>query len=172
MIVVKTERLVVRQLVPADAQFILRLLNEPAFLENIGDRGVHDLDQALGYIQGKAAEIESTGGRGMYLFELKDGAIPIGICGLLKRDSLPEVDLGYALLAEHGGKGYALEAARATMAHGRDALGLGRLLAIVSPGNQRSTRLLEKLGFVSEGLIRIDPDESEVLLFAAQAGPA
>lgn len=152
-----------------DAEFVLRLLNEPAFLQNIGDRGVHDVDQAHAYIQTRIAELEDNHGRGMYLIELRDGALPIGICGLLKRESLPDVDLGFALLEDHGGKGFALEAASAVVGYARESLGLLRLLAIVSPANPRSAKLLEKLGFVSEGLVRLGPDDGELLLFSASA---
>ncbi|HVQ38925.1 MAG TPA: GNAT family N-acetyltransferase, partial [Pyrinomonadaceae bacterium] len=106
-------------------------------------------------------------GFGLYLVELKASGIPIGICGLLKRDTLPDVDIGFAFLPNYWSRGYAMESASAIMEYGRSALGIGRIVAITAPDNQGSIRVLEKIGFNFEGLIRLSERESEVRLFAA-----
>ncbi|HTO74108.1 MAG TPA: GNAT family N-acetyltransferase [Gemmatimonadales bacterium] len=146
MTVLETGRLRLRRLEDADAPFILNLLNQPSFLRYIGDKGVRNLDQARDYIRtGPAASYEKHG-FGLYLVMLADGT-PIGMCGLVRRDALEHADIGYSFLPEHWSKGYALEAARGLLHYARNTLGLGKLLAIVSPENASSIRLLEKLGF-------------------------
>lgn len=146
MIVLETERLVLRRVTTDDAPFILELLNEPSFLEFIGDKGVRTLEDARNYIlTGPMASYERFG-FGLYLVLRKPGDTPLGMCGLLKRDTLPDVDVGYALRPGFWGQGYAFEAASAVLAHGREAFGLRRIVAITSPGNASSKALLEKLG--------------------------
>ena len=165
----ETDRLRLRRLSPGDAEFVLRLLNEPSFIQNIGDRGVRNADDARAYIlNGPVASYEKHG-FGLWLVEEKESGEPVGICGLLKRDALEDVDLGYALVPEHWSKGYASESASAVMAYARAKLGLGRILAIVDAGNQGSIRLLEKIGFECEGMIRLSGDSPEVKLFASEA---
>jgi RimJ/RimL family protein N-acetyltransferase len=154
-----TARQRIRPFTLADAPFILRLLNEPSFIENIVDLEVRTLEQAEGYLRKGPLAMYETFGHGLWLAE--DGATgtAMGMCGLIKRDILPEVDLGYAYLPEHWGRGYAREAAAACMAHGRDQLGLRALLAIVSPGNGPSIRLLEALGFRPESSLELGPGD-------------
>jgi RimJ/RimL family protein N-acetyltransferase len=165
MIVLETERLVLRRLSSDDAEFILELLNQPSFLHYIGDKGVRNNDDALNYIQtGPVASYERFG-FGLYLVELKDTAVPIGICGLLKRDSLPDVDVGFAFLPDYWSRGYAFEAAAAVMNYGREVLGLRRIVAITSLDNDASIRLLEKMGLKFEGLIKLAEGQPEVKLF-------
>jgi len=161
-----TERLILRQLVFEDAAFILELVNDPDWLRYIGDRGVHDLASACGYIEKGPMDMYARYGFGLWLVELKDTGTPIGLCGLIKRDTLPEVDLGFAFLARHRGRGYAREAAQASLAHGRTAHGLKRILAITSPGNDRSISLLEKLGFSYERNLLLAGGTDEVKLYA------
>ncbi len=169
MFVLETDRLRLRRLSTGDAEFVLRLLNEPSFIQNIGDRGVRDADGARAYIlNGPVASYEKHG-FGLWLVEEKVSREPVGICGLLKRDALEDVDLGYALVPEHWSKGYASESASAVMAYARGRLGLGRILAIVDAGNEGSIRLLEKIGFEYEGTIRLSGDSPEVKLFASEA---
>lgn len=169
MFVLETDRLRLRRLSTGDAEFVLRLLNEPSFIQNIGDRGVRDADDARAYIlNGPVASYERHG-FGLWLVEEKDSGEPVGICGLLKRDALEDVDLGYALVPEHWSKGYASESASAVMAYARERLGLGRILAIVDAGNESSIRLLEKLGFKYDRVIRMSGDSHEVKLFASEA---
>lgn len=146
----ETERLVLRCQRADDAPFVLRLMNDPDWLRYIGDRGVRTLADARAYIRDGAEASYARHGYGLYLAETREGRVPVGLCGLLRRDFLAEPDLGYALAAEHRGRGYAREAAAATVEHARGALGLARLSAIVSPDNAASIRLLEGLGFAFE----------------------
>jgi RimJ/RimL family protein N-acetyltransferase len=165
--VIETERLVLRRLADDDAEFIVELLNQPSFLRYIGDKEVRNNADAVRYIQdGPLASYERFG-FGLYLVELKETGVPIGICGLLKRDSLPDVDVGFAFLPSYWSQGYAFEAAAAVMTYGRDVLGLRRIVAITSPDNEGSIRLLEKLGLRFERLIKLSADQSEVRLFGS-----
>lgn len=155
----ETERLVLRHFNRDDAAFILRLLNEPAWLEHIGDRGVRTLEDARNYIQKGPVEMYGRLGFGLFLVELKEGAVPLGLCGLIKREGLDHVDIGFAFLAEHRGKGYAFESASAVMSWARDVLRLPKVLAITSQGNSASGRLLEKLGFRYKGLVHLGGED-------------
>ena len=145
--VIETSRLRLREVVPADAPFILDLVTEPDWLRYIGDRGVHDLDSAVDYIRNGPQASYATHGFGLWLIERRDDDAPLGLCGLLARDHLDHPDIGFALRARHHGHGYAREAAAAVLEHARDTLRLSRLLAIVSPANERSMHLLGRLGF-------------------------
>lgn len=170
--VVETERLRLRFLATTDAPWFLRLLNEPSWIEHIGDRGVHSLAQAEAYLEGGALRSYQVNGHGLNRVELKSTGEPIGICGLIRRDGWADLDLGYALLPEFEGRGYATEAGAAALAHGEAALGLRRCLAFVSPGNGGSIRVLEKLGFGAAGTAELAPGDT-VRLFernAARAG--
>ena len=149
-----------------DAPFILELLNDPSFIRNIGDRRVRTHDGARAYIRtGPVASYEWFG-FGLWLVELKDGA-PIGMCGLLKRDVLEDVDIGFAYLPAYQAKGYGFEGARAVLDHGRDVLRLQRIVAIVNNDNGPSARLLEKLGMKFERMVQPFPDEPPLRLFSA-----
>lgn len=166
--VLETERLVLRPLTADDAEFILELLNEPSFLRYIGDRGVRTAADACRYIrEGPMASYERFG-FGLYRVELKASGEPLGICGLLKRDELPDPDVGFAFLPRFWSKGYASESAAAVLAHARDALRLQRILAITSPDNTASMALLGKLGFRFDRMARMPGDEAEVRLFEAR----
>lgn len=165
--VIETDRLTLRHLTPDDAEFIFALLNDPAFLRFIGDKGVRTLEDARKYITNGPMEMYARLGFGLYLVELKDGGIPIGLCGLIKRDGLDDVDIGFAFLPEYRTKGYAHEAASATMEYGKDALGLKRIVAITSPDNEASGKLLEKLGLRFEQMIRLSENAEEVRLFSS-----
>ncbi len=167
MKVIETERLILRRLTVDDDEFILELLNDPAWLRFIGDKGVRTLDDAREYIlKGPVAMYERLG-FGLYLTELKDEGVPIGVCGLIKRDYLKDVDIGFAFLPRFRREGYGYESASAVMSYGKRALGLNRLAAITSPDNYDSAGLLEKLGFHFEGMIKLSVDGEEVRLFAA-----
>jgi RimJ/RimL family protein N-acetyltransferase len=164
--VLETDRLVLRKLSTDDAEFILELLNEPSFLRFIGDKGVRTLDDAREYIvQGPISSYELHG-FGLYLTALKEGAVPIGICGLLKRQSLADVDIGFAFLPRFWSKGYALESALAVKAYGLDILGLKRIVAITNADNEASIKLLEKIGLTYERLVRLSDDGPEIKLYA------
>jgi RimJ/RimL family protein N-acetyltransferase len=169
MKVLETDRLSLRWLSNDDAAFILTLLNEPSWLQFIGDKNVHSLDDARAYITKGPVDMYRRLGFGLYLVELKQGGIPVGLCGLIKRDTLKDVDLGFALLPGFWGQGYAQEAASAVMEYGRKVLGLDRLVAITTPNNQSSIRLLERVGFHFEQMVKLS-EEGEVLkLFAHQS---
>lgn len=146
-----TPRLELRPVALADAAFLLRLMNDPSWLENIGDRGIRSRGDAAGYIRTNIWAPYRTHGYGMYAVQLRSMPLPIGICGLVKRDFLPAPDLGVALLPEFAGQGHASEAARAVMRHAQGQLGIPQLYAIVRRANNRSVRLLERLGFRHEG---------------------
>jgi RimJ/RimL family protein N-acetyltransferase len=165
MKVLETDRLVLRRMSVDDAEFELRLLNEPSFLRFIGDRGVRTLEDARAYILKGPVDMYERLGFGLYITELKGEGVPIGICGLVKRDFLEDVDLGFAFLPGFWGQGYASEAAAAVMEHAKGALGLKRLVAITNPDNQSSIRLLEKLGFRFDRMIRATADGPELRLF-------
>jgi ribosomal-protein-alanine N-acetyltransferase len=143
----ESARLVVRPLSEADAAFILKLVNERGFLQNIGDKGVRTLDDARGYVRSGAIASYERYGFGLSALELKANSEPIGMCGLLQRDSLDAPDLGYALLEQHWSQGYTFEAATLILRDAEDRLGLKRILAITSLDNVASERVLEKLGF-------------------------
>jgi RimJ/RimL family protein N-acetyltransferase len=167
--VLETERLNLRKLSEGDAEFILELLNEPSFLRNIGDKGIRNVDDAIQYIsQGPAASYERNG-FGLWLVELKDLKAPIGICGLVKRDGLTDVDIGFAFLPRFWSRGYAYESAAAVMSYGMNVLGLKRLVAITNEDNASSIKVLEKIGLRFEQMIRLTPDSPEIKLFAFNA---
>jgi RimJ/RimL family protein N-acetyltransferase len=168
MKILETDRLIIRRLTVEDAAFILKLVNEPSWLRFIGDRGVRTLEDARNYILKGPVEMYGRLGFGLYLVELKDEGVPIGTCGLIKRDSLKDVDIGFAFLPSFRGRGYAYEAASAVLAYGNNTLGLERIVAIVSPGNDRSIKLLEKLGLQFEQRVQLS-ERDEVKLFAPAA---
>lgn len=150
MDVIDTDRLALRRQTVDDAPFVLALMNDPDWLRYIGDRGVRTLADARTYILDGAVAMYDRYGFGLYLVERKEGRVPVGLCGLLRRPSFDDADLGFALAREHRGRGYAREAAAATVAYGRDVIGLDRIAAIVSPDNAASIQLLEGLGFAFE----------------------
>jgi ribosomal-protein-alanine N-acetyltransferase len=162
----ETPRLALRTLTEADALFILGLLNEPSFIRNVGDRGVRTVEGARQYIALGPRASYTRFGFGLYLVELRTPLMPIGICGILKRDELPEPDIGFAFLPAYWSQGYALEAATAVRDYARDTLDLPRLLAIVSPTNATSIRLLERLDFRFQSLTRLTPEAHDVRLYA------
>jgi RimJ/RimL family protein N-acetyltransferase len=160
MSVLETERLQLRELTFDDAPFVLTLLNDPSFLQYIGDKNVRNLKDARQYLLNGPMASYARNGFGLYLVELKDPQTPLGICGLLKREDLPDADIGFAFLPEYWGKGLALESASAVMNDARERLGLKRVLAIVMPDNHASIKLLEKLG------MRYERDKDDIQVFA------
>ena len=157
-----TERLYVRKLVPEDAPFLLALFNAPNWLQYLGDRNIKTMEAARTYLEEVYIKGYEENGYGAWLVILNDGGAPIGLCGLFKRSYLDQPDLGYSFLPEYEGKGYAFEAASGTLTYALDSLKLTELLAIVSEGNQRSKRLLEKLGFSFKELVS-PPEENRTL---------
>ncbi len=160
----KTPRLTLRRLTLDDAPFILGLVNQPSWLRFIGDKNVRTLEDARGYLSKGPLEMYQRLGFGLLLVERTDDGAPIGICGLIKRDTLPDVDIGFAFLPEHWGAGYAAEAAAAVLSDGAASLGLTRVVAITSLDNQRSIQLLEKVGFRFDRLIG-GPEGAQLRLF-------
>ena len=169
MKILETERLILRQMRTEDAEFIFELVNEPAFIRNIGDKGVRTLEDARSYILNGPVASYAKFGFGLYLVELTETGEAIGICGLLKRGSLEDVDIGFALLERFRRKGFAYEAAAAVMKYGGDALGLKRIVAITSPDNEGSMRVLEKIGLRFEKMIRMPGSDEDTRLFVPRS---
>lgn len=167
--ILETERLLLREVEPADADFILDLLNQLSFKKYIGDRGVRTVEQARQYIATRFTNSYQENGFGLYLIELRTDRTPIGICGFVKRRELDDPDIGFALLPQFERKGYAYEAADAVMRYGRETLGLLRVLAITTLDNESSGRLLEKIGlsFKQEIVLR---DETLKLFSTVREG--
>lgn len=162
-----TERLQLRELGAGDEAFILELVNEPAFLANIGDRGIRDEIGAERYINDGPRASYARHGFGLYCVALRESGERVGMCGLLKRDTLPDADIGFAFLERHRGRGYAIEAAKATVQQARE-LGLPRLLAITVETNYSSRRLLEKLGMHFEKIVQLGSDATPLQLYAIE----
>ncbi len=166
MKILETERLLLRQFSADDAGFILELLNEPSFIQNIGDRGVRTLEDAHRYILNGPVASYAKNGFGLYMVMSKETQERMGMCGLIKREALDDVDIGYAFLPKFWSKGYAVESARAVQAYAKEVVGLKRLVAITDPANEGSIRLLEKLGLKFEKMVRLSQDDIELKLFA------
>jgi RimJ/RimL family protein N-acetyltransferase len=165
MTVLETQRLLLREFTTDDAQFILTLLNEPSFLRYIGDKQVRDLEDARQYIlNGPVASYERNG-FGLYLVELRESHTPIAMCGLIKREELPDPDIGFAFLPDFWNKGFAFEAAVAVLREAHERFRLERILAITSLDNEASIKLLERLGFRFDRVIEVSKDREPVKLF-------
>jgi ribosomal-protein-alanine N-acetyltransferase len=165
VIVLETPRLALRKLSFDDAPFIVELVNEPGWLRFIGDKGVKNLEDARNYLrQGPMASYERFG-FGLYAVSLREAGTLLGMCGLLKRDTLPDVDIGFAFLRRYYGRGYAREAAAAMIVHARQQLGLKRILAITTVDNQRSAKVLETIGMRFESMVK-SAGEPDLRLFA------
>jgi [ribosomal protein S5]-alanine N-acetyltransferase len=161
----ETARLSLRRLDFDDAPFVVRLLNEPSFLQNIGDRGVRSIEDAHRYLREGPLAMYQQFGFGLWHTARKSDGAAVGMCGLLRRDNLPDVDIGYAYLPEYWGQGFAFEAAEATLRHAATKFGLRRVIGVVSVGNTGSIRVLEKLGMRFEGMHLMNPGEPEVRLY-------
>ncbi len=167
-----TARLRLREFSLEDAAFVLRLLNEPSFIANIADRGVRSIADAERYLAEGPMTSYARNGFGLWMVELCEGGEPAGMCGLIRRDGLEDVDIGYAFLPEHWGAGYASEAAQAALSLAAERFGLRRVVAIVSPGNDPSVRVLERLGFADEGIVRLKDDGEPLRFFGIGLGHA
>ena len=169
MNILETERLHLRLLTADDADFYLRLVNQESWLRYIGNRGVYTNEQAQLAIANGPLAMYARFGFCLYLVEIKSDAVPIpaGICGLIKRDTLDDVDIGFAFLDEHCGQGYAHESAAAVLDYGRNTLGLPRIVAITAPDNAQSIRLVEKLGLRFDKQIILNSDGSSTNLYVS-----
>lgn len=170
--VMETDRLILRRLNTDDAPFILELVNDPDWLRYIGDKGVRNLDDARAYIENGPMAMYARVGFGLFRVELKAGGTPIGMCGLIKRETLPDIDVGFAFLPQFRANGYGREAARATLDYGRNVVGLKRIIAITSPDNDASGRLLEAVGLRFERSFDISAEDRNVRLYAWTADGA
>ena len=153
----------------ADQRFIIELVNDPDWIAHIGQRNVSTCQQAEAFLRNGPVAMCEKLGHGLYLVERLDDGAPVGMCGLIKRDTLTDVDLGYAFLPRARGQGFAREAAAAMLQWGRERFGLTRVLAIVTPSNLPSLRLLASLGFADEGTVRMPPDDETLRLLAWHA---
>jgi RimJ/RimL family protein N-acetyltransferase len=168
--IVRTERLRLRLADPSDCAFYLDLVNDPAFIAHIGDRGLRTTEAAARAIEEGPVAMQRSRGHSLYVVELLDGGAPIGLSGLVKRDALPDVDIGYAFLARHRGQGYAFEAAQAVTRHAR-TLGIERLAAITDPANAASITLLRKLGMEFERFAELAPGQPGVNVYLMKLAP-
>ena len=168
MTVIETERLILRQFTTDDAEFIFGLLNDPSWIQNIGDRHIRTIDDACSYIVNGPVKSYEKNGFGLWAVVLKETNETIGMCGLIKREGLEDVEIGYALLPKFWSKGFAVEAARATKAYAKDVIGLKRLVAIVDPANEGSIRVLEKIGLRYEKMVRLSADDIDLKLFGTE----
>jgi RimJ/RimL family protein N-acetyltransferase len=165
--ILATPRLRLRSASPDDAAFYFALVNDPAFIEHIGDRGIRTLDEARAALLTGPIAMQETRGHSLYVAELKESGTAIGMCGLIKRDTLDEIDLGYAYLPAWRGQGYAWEAARAVLDFA-PSLGIRRLLAITSPNNIPSNGLLRKLGMRFERFTHLVPEDAGTNLYSIE----
>ncbi|MFX3673095.1 MAG: GNAT family N-acetyltransferase [Paenisporosarcina sp.] len=168
MKITETKRLNLRHLNPDDGEFILELLNEPDWIKYIGDRGIRTIEDAKKYIHDGPMTMYEEHGIGLYAVELIGSATPIGVCGLIQRDFLKDVDLGFGFLSKYWGMGYAYEAAQATLKYGIEQLGYHRIAGFTSLDNEKSANLLQKLGMKDEGKIRYASTSEYVRLFAKE----
>jgi ribosomal-protein-alanine N-acetyltransferase len=168
----ETARLSLRRLTIEDAPFVVALYNEPSFLENIGDRGVHTIEDAQRFLREGLMAMYARLGFGLWHVSRRADGVGIGMCGLLKRDTLPDADIGYAYFPAFWRQGYAFESVSATLDHAARAFGMRRVMAVVSPGNQGSIRVLEKAGMRFEGMHALEPNEPEVSLYARDLSDA
>ena len=166
MTILETERLILRELQPDDAPFMLELLNEPSYILNIADRGVRDLDGARRYLEDRWRASYRQHGFGLWVVVERSSGMATGLCGLVRRDGLEDVDIGYAFLPAFWGRGYAIESALGVKAHARDVVGLTRLVAIVVPSNLPSVRVLERLGMSAERTLRLPGESTDLVLYA------
>ena len=166
----QTERLSMRWLTPGDEGLLLAVWNDPAFIRNVGDRGIRTVEQAAEAMADGPLKLYENYGYGPFRVALADSDEPIGICGLFKRDNLDDPDIGFGLLPDYCGKGLAYEAAAAVSEHAQFSLGLARMIAIVSPGNVPSIGLIEKLGLNFEKMLLMPGDDEEICLYAVDWG--
>ncbi|MEP6746811.1 MAG: GNAT family N-acetyltransferase [Bacteroidota bacterium] len=168
MTILETDRLILSELTIADAPFILELVNSPGWLQFIGDRGIKNIHDAENYIINGPMASYTINGFGLWLITLKENAASIGMCGLIKRDTLENEDTGFALLPQYEGKGFAFESAAAVLQFAKENLGLKKVVAITLETNHRSINLLTKLGLLFEKKIILPPKNEELMLFTTR----
>jgi RimJ/RimL family protein N-acetyltransferase len=166
VLIVETPRLRIRELTVDDAGFILGLVNEPSFLANIGDKGVRNLEDARKFILEGPWASHRDRGYGQFLVQLKEDGVPIGVCGILYRDTLELSDIGGAFLPKYWRRGFAYEAARAVMDYGRSTLGLEKIVGLTSKDNVASIKLMEKLDMKFERIIMMSENDPGTALYS------
>lgn len=166
MVVLQTERLCMRWFTIQDAPFLLKLLNDKDWIRHIGDRGIKSLTDAEDYIQTKFLKNYQDKGFGFYAIELKRSNELIGTAGIVDREGLDHVDIGYGFLPEYRGNGYAFEAAKAIQTYALDILKIDPIVAIVNPDNKGSIRILEKLGLQFEKKVRLEGEDKDIALYS------
>jgi RimJ/RimL family protein N-acetyltransferase len=149
-----------------DADVMLAIWNDPAFVRHVGDRGIRTIEQARAAMEEGVLKLYDDFGYGPYCMILRSNGSPVGICGLFHRENLEHPDIGFAVLPEFCGIGLANEAASAVIDHARDELGLEILTAIVAPDNEASVNLIEKLGFSFERGITMPGEEEQIRLYS------
>ena len=164
--IAETPRLLLRRITLDDADLMLAIWNDPAFVQHVGDRGIRTIEQAQQALGDGALMLYETYGYGPYCMVRKDDAQRIGICGLFRRENLLHPDIGFAVLPKFCGAGFALEAARAVVQHAREDLGIKTLAAIVSPANEASVSLIEKLGLIFQRGITMPGEQEEISLYS------
>lgn len=162
--IITTKRLYLREANLDDAEFIFELLNSKGWLDNIGDRGIRTIEDAQKYIINKLLPDYGKNNIAMFVMEKKEDGVSIGTCGLIKRPQLEDVDIGFAMLESFGKKGYAYEAASATLKMAVDEIKIKRIVGVTTLENKDSQRLLEKIGLAFEKMIPFD--EEELMLFS------
>jgi RimJ/RimL family protein N-acetyltransferase len=163
---IETERLRLRPVTIDDAELMLAIWNDPAFIRNVSDRGIRTVEQAREAIEAGAQKLFEDYGYGPYCMSLKSDGAMIGICGLFKRDNLEDPDIGFGVLPDYCGKGYAGEAAAAVVNFARNELGIAVLTAIVSPTNAPSIGLIKKLGLTFDQMITMPGDDDAICLYS------
>lgn len=163
--IIETERLRLREFTLHDVDFIIELLNSAGWLQFIGDKNVKTVEQAKSYLENGPIKSYQTNGFGLSLVEKKDDAIAIGMCGIIKRENLDCPDIGFAFLPSFCGKGYAYEIANATLQYAKDKLKIPKIVAITKTNNNKSIRLLEKIGFNYIRPISLSDDKKDLSLY-------
>jgi len=163
---IKTKRLALRQFTLSDTDFIVDLVNQPSFIQNIRDVGVRTVVDAERYLENGPILSYERNGFGLLAITLIDTGQPIGMCGLIKRPGLDDVDIGYALLPAFWSKGYAVESAQAVMNYAKEVIGLKRVVAIVDPANAGSIRVLERIDMTFEKIVKLSEDDIDLKLFS------
>jgi RimJ/RimL family protein N-acetyltransferase len=164
--VAETERLKLREFTKDDAPFVVELLNTPEWIKFIGDRNVHSIDDAREYVSNRLISSYHRFGFGLYMVELKESSKPIGMCGLVRREALEDVDLGFAILPDYVGFGYGQEAGRAAMEVAKKKVKSKRLVAITMVDNSSSIKLLQKLGFNFEKTVNLAGEDQTLMMYS------
>jgi RimJ/RimL family protein N-acetyltransferase len=167
MLICETERLIICQLTVHDAPFVFTLLNTPTWIKFIGDRGIKNIDEARNYLLNGPIASYKRLGFGLFLVKIKQGDISIGMSGLIKRDGLDNIDVGFALHPDYTGKGYAFESTSAVMNYARETLKLKTIDAITTEDNAHSIALLKKIGLQYKKMVTLPGNQKEYMLFSA-----